>query len=222
MSPTDLRDTMDAVSPVARYLNELDGALVGPARVRRDLVREAAGHLEDATEAHQARGLGAHPAAERAVAEFGTVAEVAPGFQTTLAIASARRTAWLLVAVLIVQPFLWDGGLAGSAMPGTPGGPWYTLLDRVVEATGGVLVVTAVFLLVATGVGTRWHDAGRPLAVATAAFGLLAAAVMSGISLAMTALGVGPHPAGWLLTVSLVVVPMAVIATSARRTLATC
>lgn len=210
------------MSPVAAYLDELDNALVGPARVRRDLLQEAADHLEDATAAHEARGLPQGEAATRAVAEFGTVSEVAPGFQTTLAIASARRTAWLLFGVLAVQPFLWDGGPIRFDTVPTPGGPVYTTLDTAVEVAGAVAIALAVLLLIATSVGARWFDAARPLAVATAGIAMVAAALMTGIGIALTALGVGPEPSGWILVTALVVVPMGVITASARRTLATC
>ncbi|WP_344104053.1 permease prefix domain 1-containing protein [Myceligenerans crystallogenes] len=210
------------MSPVTTYLDELGKALVGPARVRRDLLREAAGHLEDATEAHAAAGLTETDAAARAVADFGSVAEVAPGFQTTLAVASARRTAWLLFGVLVVQPFLWDGGLIRFDSTPAPGGPLYATLGTAVETTGAVTMALAALLLVATRIGARRAGTGRSLAVATAGVAMISAALMVGTGLALTALGAGRDPAGWILVTALVVVPMGFITASARRTLATC
>ena len=72
--------------PRPAYLARLDAALVGPARTRRSLVREAADHLDDATAALVAAGWTEDDAARRAVEEFGPVAEVAAAFQTTLAV----------------------------------------------------------------------------------------------------------------------------------------
>ncbi|MGL4175937.1 MAG: permease prefix domain 1-containing protein, partial [Dermatophilaceae bacterium] len=92
----------------AAYLARLDAALVGPRRVRRSLLAEAEGHLEDATDALTEAGLSPDAAARRAVTEFGDVGVVAPAFQETLTVASSRRTAWLLLLALSYQPFLWD------------------------------------------------------------------------------------------------------------------
>ena len=94
---TDPKVATMAPMGVAGYLAELDAALVGPRRVRRDLVREAGDHLEDATDAYRRAGRDSSEAERLAVRDFGTLDEIAPAFQTTLAVAASRRTAWLLL-----------------------------------------------------------------------------------------------------------------------------
>src|SRR5688572_20964354 len=104
--------TMGRVSATTRYLAVLDRSLGGPSRVRRGLLREVGDHLEDATEAYCGAGYERPEAEQRALADFGTIGEVLPGFRATVAVASARRTALLLLLALGIQPFLWDGGLS--------------------------------------------------------------------------------------------------------------
>ncbi|GAB3168666.1 permease prefix domain 1-containing protein [Myceligenerans halotolerans] len=209
------------MSAITTYLADLDAALVGPARLRRDLLQEAADHLEDATATYARAGYDERRAAERAVAEFGTVDEVAPGFQTTLAVSSARRTAGLLFAFVVLQPFVWGSPIVSTGAP-TPGGAVYAFLDRAVEVTGVVMIAVAALLLVIAGIGGRWFDAGRQVALATAGFAMVSSVLLAGIGVAMTTAGVGSEPRGWLVLGIVVGLPMALVAVSARRTLATC
>jgi hypothetical protein len=220
MRTTPITATMGAMG-VAGYLAELDASLVGPARVRRDLVREAGDHLEDATEAYRRAGRD-HDESERlALRDFGTLDEIVPAFQTTLAVASARRTAWLLLGILSIQPFLWDGGLVTENTP-PPDGLVYALLDTFVEVVGGATIVAVVVLAVASGIGNRWFHAGRGLARLTSyvALGVAVTTKLSGI--AMTVLSEGMSPLPWLMLAVFILVPMSVTGASARRTLAAC
>ena len=90
-----------------------------------------------------------------------------PAFQTTLAVAASRRTAWMLLAVLSIQPFLWDGPLGPDNGP-APDGAVFAILDHAVECGGGAMIIAALALLVATGIGNRWFSAGRGIARLTA------------------------------------------------------
>jgi hypothetical protein len=219
MTGAPARATMDDMT-TASYVRHLDAALVGPRRPKRDLVREAGDHLEDATEAYRAAGYDPDTAQEMAVADFGTVEEIAPSFQTTLAVASSRRTAWLLFAALGMQPFLWDGPL-GPNEP-DPDGLFYAILDVAVEFGGGLMILTSLCLLVATGIGNRWFAAGRGIARLTS-FTTIGAAVSIKLSaIAMVLLSSGADPRLWLMFAAFIVVPMSVAGASARRTLATC
>ena len=210
--------TMAAMT-VAGYLADLDATLVGPRRVRRDLVREAGDHLEDATDAYVRAGYGRPDAERRAVADFGTLEEIAPAFQTTLAVAASRRTARLLLAILCVQPFLWDGPLAtGDAVP--PGGWLYPLLDVGVEVLGAGTMVAAVLLVVASGLGNRWFRAGRRLARLTSYVALLAAGFVVLTGVTMTALSQPRSLLAWLMLSVFILVPMSATGLSARRTFA--
>lgn len=223
MTPLVQNATMRDMDP-AEYLQQLDAALVGPRATKRGLLREAADHLDDARDAYVRAGLSEAEAGARAVADFGSVNEVAPAFQTTLAVASARRTAAQLLAILAIQPFLWDSGIAGwlglSTAAVEPSGAIYHLLDAAVEYGGSIVMLTTVLLLVGAGIGNRWVPAGRRLAVATAWFSLGAATVLPLIGTGMTLIASGGDVGPWLLLVSLLMAPLAGVAVSARRTLA--
>ncbi|MGJ9413195.1 permease prefix domain 1-containing protein [Aeromicrobium sp. CF4.19] len=208
------------------YLTRLDEALVGPCRTRHSLLREAGDHLDDATDALVEAGWTAAAAARRAVADFGPVDEVAPAFQTTLAVAASRRTAWMLLAALGYQPFLWDDGLelAAAAAQSVPqsgaAATLYSVLDPLIEIGGALVMVGAILALVATGVGHRWFAVGPQVARATAVFALASAALVPLLSASLTVLGGGGSPTLWALVTGLTVAPLGVVAGSARRTLA--
>jgi hypothetical protein len=206
---------------VAPYLAELDQALAGPRRARRDLLREARDHLTDATDAYLRGGYGRDEAERQAVADFGTIDEIAPAFQTTLAVAGARRTSWMLLGILACQPFLWDGPLSIEHAP-EPDGWLYALLDTGVEVAGAVMLTLAVLLVVASGIGNRWFHAGRGIARTTSYVAIASAVTMkvTGISLTLLASGLGPTH--YLMLVGCIVLPMSLTAISARRTLAIC
>jgi hypothetical protein len=107
------------VSVLDDYVAGLAGALRGPRRLRGDLVAEARDSLVDATEAYQADGCAQEAAQQRAVAEFGSYAQVLPGYQAELAVAQARRTTLMfavaLVALRCLTPLLWHGGPGASS-----------------------------------------------------------------------------------------------------------
>lgn len=215
--------TVTGTDPVTRYLRDLDARLVGPRRVRRGMVSEAGDHLSDAVDAYVRAGHEPLDSARMAVADFGSVDEVAPAFQTTLAVASARRTSWILIAILCVQPMLWDRGLmlgvdAGAA---APSGMLFTLLDHLVEYGGTLTVVAALACLFATGMGNRWHRAGRGIAKATALFALAVCLVLPLVSTALV-LTVGATDVAMRFTymTALLFLPLALAARSARNCLA--
>ena len=220
MRTTPTAATMEPMG-VAGYLAELDASLVGPARVRRDLVREAGGHLEDATDAYLRTGREPEEAERLALRDFGTLDEIVPAFQTSLAVAAARRTSLLLLGILSVQPFLWDGGLASADSP-APDGLFYAVLDVFVEVVGGATIGAVVLLVLATGIGNRWFHAGRGIARLTG-YVALGAAVLTKLSgIAMTVLSEGFSPLPWLMLGVFILVPMTLAGASARRTLAAC
>jgi hypothetical protein len=215
--------TMEGMAdPRPAYLARLDAALVGPARTRRSLVREAADHLDDATDALVRAGHQEHAAARRAVADFGTVGEVAASFQTTLAVAASRRTAWLLLLVVGCQPFLWDSGLnLASDNHTTHPDTWLVhLLDDAIEVWGGLVLLGALVALVVTSIGNRWWRLGRPAARLTAAVALAAAGSMPLLCIAMTVAAGGSTLTFWALMTTLLLLPLGGVAVSARRTLA--
>ncbi|MCD4533427.1 permease prefix domain 1-containing protein [Nocardioides sp. cx-169] len=215
--------TLSAEPQVRDYVVALDRTLVGPPRAKADLLEEVAGHLEDAVEAYEGAGYASPDAARLALEDFGAVPEVAPAFQSTLAIAASRRTAWTLLAGLGLQPFLWDGGLdlADSSHAQAPDGWLYAVLDQAIETGGGLLLLGAVLALLLTGVGHRWLNADRAVARATAWFTIGAATFVPLTAVSMTAM-TGGRAGLWLLLAVLLLGPMSAAAQSARRTLAAC
>ncbi|MBB4691284.1 permease prefix domain 1-containing protein [Paractinoplanes abujensis] len=203
------------------YLAELDAALVGPRRLKRDLLQEAADHLEDATDALVGQGWPAEDARARAEAEFGPVGAIAEAYQTTLAVASSRRTAGILTAALVFQPFLWDQGvrLVDVAAPVYPTDAWwFAFLDLLIEFSGAVMIAGAVLGLLATGIGNRRRPAGRRVARATARFTMVTALVLPLMAFGM-AIGSGLGLLAWAFLALLLVLPLAGAALSAWRTL---
>jgi hypothetical protein len=214
--------TLGRVSIAQVYVGELDRALVGPRRVRRDLVREARDHLEDATEALHRAGHARSDAERLAVADFGDLDEIVPAFQTTLAVAASRRTAWMLFAVLAIQPLLWDGPLGVHDEHPTPDGWFFAALDHAVEWGGGLMIAMSLALLVLSGIGNRWFIAGRRVARLTALTTLGCAVTIGFIALGMVLLSSSGDLVAWSLFLAFILLPFGATATQARRTLALC
>jgi len=208
-----------ATTTCVDYLDALDAALVGPRRTKRELVQEARDHLDDATAAYVRAGYDEPDAAARAVADFGSVDEVAPAFQTTLAVASSRRTALLLFAVLSVQPFLWDG--PWSKAEESPSGLVYGILDVGVEILGTVALAAALLLVLATGIGSRWIRNGRVLARITGVVTIASAVTIKLAGIALTLASSTFTPLHWVMLLGFVLVPLSVTGALARKTLAT-
>lgn len=203
------------VDRIEAYLASLDAALRGPAGVKRDLLAEARDHLTDAAQAHQARGVDRASAERRAVDEFGTLAEVAPGYQVELGMSQARRTALLVIGSLMVQPLVWGvaweslGGAGEATLPGT-----------AVEWLGAGTVAAAFVLVAAVGIGARHLGARAELVRAAGIFGMAIAVAFTllGAGLMGTSLASAPLPMplaiAWL--VAFLVAPMGAVARWSR------
>ena len=212
------------MSAVDVYLADLRAEIPGPSWTRRGLLREAGDHLEDATLAYQDAGYSPAEAETLALRDFGPVREVAPGFRETVALDGARRTALLLILVMLPQTVLWDGGidLGASVHDPAPYGGLYHVLDIVIPYAGMAGVIGALLALVATTIGRRWIEVGRATArlaawwiLATTILVLTIGFTMLVITHAMTI----SFAAIWL---AFMVLPFATVALSAQRTLAAC
>ncbi|WP_109507694.1 permease prefix domain 1-containing protein [Nocardioides speluncae] len=217
--------TIPSAAAIDEYADSLGAALVGPRRVKRGMVDEARDHLVDATDAYTDAGYDEHEAAEMAVADFGPVEEIAPAFQTTLAVAESRRTAWVMLAILAAQPFIWDGGikLAENANAHPPSMALYAFLDAAIEIVGAVMIVGTIAILVLTTIGNRWFRAGKAIARGTAFFTIASCVTLPVFAVSMSLASdqlVPAHVVGAL--VPFLVAPLSVAAISARRTLAAC
>ncbi|REE97614.1 permease prefix domain 1-containing protein [Thermomonospora umbrina] len=151
------------------YVAELRRAIVGPSRLKRDMVVEARDGLEDAAEALRAEGVPAAEAERLAVVAFGTVREVAPGYQEELTASAGRRLGLLLA---VAGPMTWVIWWATwrlfpveiGAWGEHPG--WAPVVDAMLDGLhlfSGVLGVLIVAAL--TRRGRRW-SVGRTRLVA--------------------------------------------------------
>jgi len=158
---------------IDEYVRALDRSLTGPARIKRDLVREARYSLEDAAEAYVDGGLDPRTARARAVADFGALGELAPAYQAELAALSvrtlARRIAAAAAALTGGADLMWRGAPWTGPMP--PAG--YQTLTATLDVLWLLCGAGAVSALVLLSWRTR---AGRPMSVpaARAATALLA------------------------------------------------
>src|SRR5690606_18066105 len=134
------------------FVAALGRRLGGPRRLKRDLLAEARDGLIDAAEALEAAGLGRAEAERRAVAEFGEVAEVAPGYQAELTARQGRHTAALVFLSVPATTLMWSELWRGypwdpASLTATPA--WFLPLARLID-----------WLQILTG-GRRWAGAAR-------------------------------------------------------------
>jgi len=224
MCQTPPRTEDERMSAVDVYLADLRAAIPGPSWTRRDLLREAGDHLEDATDAYTAAGYTTTEAEALALRDFGSVDDIAPGFRDTVAIGAARRTAILLVLVMLPQAFLWDGGieLGASAHSAAPESGLFHVLDIIIGYVGTAGALGALVALGVTAIGQRWLRIGRRTARLTAAWSLATAVIVPIIGFTMLALTGGLTVFLALSALALMAAPFALVALSAQRTLAAC
>ncbi|MFI5733986.1 permease prefix domain 1-containing protein [Kribbella sp. NPDC051587] len=181
-----------ASTPVDEYLTALRHSLAGPRRHKADLLAEARDHLTDATEAFEADGLDREQAEREALADFGELSDVVPGYRAELAISQSRRTAMLLFLALIVQPIVWlDGVWSWNDAPDRPSA-LNDVLQWVVQAVGMLSIAGAVLAVIATGVGLRFPLVRHHVSRVTAQFALVSAVAVGVISICMVTLN--PYP----------------------------
>jgi hypothetical protein len=207
---------------IEAYVAELDRNLRGPYRAKRDMLIEAHDSLVDATASHQKAGLDPLDAERRAVAEFGDIAEIAPGYQAELGLAQCRRTAWVVIATLVVQTVVWDNLLPVLfAQRPAAGGALAEGVDTSVEWLGGVLWAAAFALLIGSGIGSRYLHPGARLVRTTGMFGLVTSGILALGGALMTALSPATSQTPWLQTAGPLLVflalPIAWIVRSSRR-----
>ncbi|MGH3358341.1 MAG: permease prefix domain 1-containing protein [Nocardioidaceae bacterium] len=198
------------MSVLDSYIAELDAALHGSRRRRRDLLREAQDHLIDAADAHLAAGLPPEEAEHRAVREFGDAAMVAPAYQAILSVEQSRRLGVWLFLVVLVQPFAWGAWNTNAA--DESGSSVSARLDALVEISGLAAMAFATLAVVGCGVAVRIIGVREWLLRLVLTSALVSSVLILAISVAMfaasgtvTALAVG--------YISVVVwIPMSVIA----------
>ncbi len=208
--------------PVETYLAELSRALLGPRRRKADLMAEARDSLVDATEAFEAEGLSQREAAERAVADFGDLAEVVPGYRSELGIAQGRRTALLLFLVMIAQPIVWlENTWSWTQHPDSESGI-VPIMNQFVQAIGTLAMVGSVLVLIATGLGLRYPPVRERATKLSAQFALSSCVLVGcvGLTLAtMSTIAEGSGAEEMFVVSGFLLLPLSLVSRSAHRCL---
>lgn len=164
---------VDHEARVEDRLRELSGRLHGPTRLKADLLTEARHALEDAAEAYRDSGVPRAEAERRAVAEFGSVAQLTPGFQAELAAGALRGLALRTLAVagvLIAAGDLTWRGSSWSAGPRPPSG--YLLLSAALNGIWAVVAGLALAGLLLGALAARRASPGLRRSARVVGFGL--------------------------------------------------
>lgn len=190
-------ETGSVTAVIDDYVSAVRSGLRGSARLRADMLTEIRDALVDAAESHQRDGLGTPEAERRAVLEFGSARQIAAGLQDVLAVDQARRTAWLLFAVLGTQFVSSElmGRLGGwqQMWGGTEPGGAYLWLARATDTFSGLALTAAVLAVVLLRWGLRHVGAHLAVARLTA---VLTAVVIGTTLLCGGLLGVLPPRTG--------------------------
>jgi hypothetical protein len=207
------------LTPVDAYLTGLSRELRGPRRRKADLLAEARDHLVDATEAFVADGLDRDSAEREAVADFGELDEVVPGYRAELAVSQSRRTAMLLFLVLILQPIVWQEGVWSWNQDPVQESALNDLLQTVVRGIGMVTIAGAVLAVIAAGIGMRYPIVREHVSRATSLFAMVTSAVISAIGFGMAASSAQVTLLDYAVVSGFVVLPLVVVGLQAGRAL---
>jgi hypothetical protein len=206
--------------PIDDYLAALSKELRGPRRRKADLLAEARDHLTDATEAFEADGFDRYDAEKHAVADFGAIEDVAPGYRADLAIGQSRRTAMMLLLALMIQPIVWQSGAWVWTSDQNNTSALNDLLQIVVRDIGGVVIAGAVLAVLGTGIGLRYPLVREHLSRVTALFTLAGSALIAAIGVTMTATSAhAPGLPAYGVVGTFVVLPLAFVSVQAGRCL---
>lgn len=172
---------------VEERLRELAGQLHGPPSLKADLLTEARHALLDAAEAYREGGVPPAEAERRAVAEFGSPAELVPGYQAELAAGALRRLASraLAVAVLLMAggDLTWRGS-SWSEGSRPPAG--YLLLSASLNGIWALVAALALAGLLLGVFAARYGSSRLPRLARAVGFGLtggLAIGALAGAAL---------------------------------------
>lgn len=139
------------MGPIDEYVARLECAVHGPRPRRPGILAEARDHLDDAAGAYEESGLDRRAAEAAAVADFGSVGELAPAYRLTLALGQVRRGAVGLLLVLLPQPVLW-----GTVIPEEPASDSLLLrANLAIERLGLAAMIAAAIVAALCTVGVR-------------------------------------------------------------------
>lgn len=140
------------------YVARLGRTLSGPRGPRSDMIAEARDSLLDTAESLELDGLGRAEAERAAVEEFGRVEEIAPGYQSALAVSAGRRLAALLFVSVPVTIMAWS--LVWRLSPGDPAAytrwpEWFMPVSRGLDYLQLAIALLGGVGLFALGRGLR-------------------------------------------------------------------
>ncbi|MEV7006911.1 permease prefix domain 1-containing protein [Streptosporangium sp. NPDC051022] len=188
---------MTGTGVIDDYVAGLSRTLRGPRRPKLDLVTEARDSLLDTAEALEHDGLPRAEAELAAVEEFGSIEEIAPGYQEELSISAGRRLAALLFVSVPLTTLAWsmvwrfypDDPTAYTRWP-----DWFLPVSRgldVLQLLVGLLGGVALFAL-----GRGLRRIRRPRLVTRALAMLVWVMLPVTIGLGMTLMYGSNHPSG--------------------------
>ncbi|MET8368010.1 MULTISPECIES: permease prefix domain 1-containing protein [unclassified Micromonospora] len=169
---------------VEEHLRALESRLQGPARLKSDLLTEARHDLLDAVDAYRESGVPPTEAQLRAVAEFGSPAQLLPSWQAELAVAALRGLSLRMLAVAGVLVAAGDLTWRGSSWSAGPQPPaLYRLLSASVDwiwLGALLLAVTGLLVVWASARSSRPGLAAAQRAVGAALTGTLVLGIVAG------------------------------------------
>jgi hypothetical protein len=158
------------------YLAALAARLPGSRRTRDAVLDELRDGLSELAARHADDGRPPRAAAEAAVAEFGTVDEVAAAFAGELVTRQARQ---IIAALIITGPLVGVWWLLLLSPAGVPALPLI-----------GAAVLTGLLVLATTGGLTRWLPSTAPARALTGATAVVVACVVGDVGM-LTTLAIG-------------------------------
>ncbi|GIF50174.1 hypothetical protein DFJ67_2979 [Asanoa ferruginea] len=169
-------------SLVDQHLRLLDRALSGPAALKRRMLTEARDGLDDAVRDLREAGQPLAVAEHAAVAEFGTISQVAPAFQAELAASAARVFGLRVVAVFAVSAICSDLMWQGAPWTGPQPPTAYLALSAGVDWLGRLSVAAGFLGSVALWLATRYGRPVSPRLLRTATIALAAVLTLVAVS----------------------------------------
>ncbi|WP_436757562.1 permease prefix domain 1-containing protein [Streptosporangium sp. V21-05] len=149
---------MAGTGVIEDYVTGLSRTLRGPRRPKLDMITEARDSLLDSAEALEGDGLRRDEAERAAVEEFGTIREIAPGYQEELSKSAGRRLAVLLFVTVPLTAIMWN--VIWKIFPAAPAAyetmpDWFVLVARGVDMLQMFIGLVGGLALLALGRGLR-------------------------------------------------------------------
>ncbi|MER5643044.1 permease prefix domain 1-containing protein [Streptosporangium sp. NPDC002524] len=149
---------MAGTGVIEDYVTGLSRTLRGPRRPKLDMITEARDSLLDSAEALESDGLRREEAERAAVQEFGTIREIAPGYQEELSKSAGRRLAALLFVTVPLTAIMWN--VIWKVFPSAPTAyqdmpDWFIVVARGVDMLQMFIGLVGGLALLALGRGLR-------------------------------------------------------------------